>query len=44
MRVELYLKIFFSRWRYSILSGPSHNAHDAMFDLGINKNKIKTHF
>lgn len=39
MRVELYLKMFFfSRWRYSILNGPSHNANDAMVDLVINEN------
>lgn len=45
MRVELYLKMFFfSRWRYSILKGPCHNANDAMVDLVINENKIKTHF
>lgn len=43
MRVELYLKMFFfSRWRYSILKGPSHNANDAMVDLVINENKIET--
>lgn len=45
MRVELYLKMFFfSRWRYSILKGPSHNANDAMVDLVINENKIETRF
>lgn len=44
MRVELYLKFFLSRWRYSILKRPSHNANDAMVDLVINENKIKTRF
>lgn len=45
MRVKYLLKdVFFLSLEIFFLKGPSHNANDAMVDLVINENKIKTHF